>query len=606
MGDIVFDGYLCIKPIPSSPKLDKYNSSKKKEGTIAINTANDINSTDGVGSTNENGDNYQAIPSVLMTSTELNLLSTGSNSSERNSYTTLLFWLEGQVSPTVVADQMELICRLQPRLRQIPVTAMKTQYHRHQCTCKEGENNGWHTRGLAHWSDISYQPYPSSSSSEQTTALPEWHPRDNIEERWLLLPPPSPQHPSLMDREQAAIQSCYGEFHSRHHAFNLPLWRVQLMHGLENQTIMALAVHQCIMDIEGLLQTITTAMSLSANSINSNNDTAPNVDCDEKSTLLKDNTFTSLSYGALSADTHTVASTLAPTPWHSLILQTSYQTAQAVTQIIYTWCRLMYSLAFLSVYWIRLIQTKPLVWINRRSQLKYTGWSTPLPLSAVQTVCDAYPDTDINDVILACIIEAYISVRSNQHTIQSIGLANELNTGKDASDWLLQLPISLREDSNSFSFHQTQSAYVHISGKGVNSTTDRLEAARQYRQIAHQQAPAAFYMQSFNAWNQYTENCELQVLLPSTSTTTVKDEENISFLYLKGETLPYYRVQSWLVHSPTIGPGKLSITVSTCNESIYLAITADATDSGRAIAQQIIEQFNNQFQQITTSTCSSQ
>jgi hypothetical protein len=335
----------------------------------------------------------------------------------------------------------------------------------------------------------------STNVNTGATTLLEWRPCDNIEERWLLLPAPSHEYQTIASREQAAIQHCYGEFYSRHHSHDRPLWRVQLMHGLEEHTLMALAVHQCVMDAERLLKIITANMSLSSSSSNSSGPDENSADDDntnEQSSLLIKDTQSIKTYGSF-MDTNIIASDKQQsTPWYLLIKHI----ISNGMHMIYTWILVLYSLIVFSLYKIRLAMANGYTRPRNRSFLKFTGWSSPFSLSYLKSVCATHTDIDVNDLLLACIINAYNTVRHEYKELTMMQQANESDPQNNDDKWILQLPVSLNVDNTRGISHQMQPAHLLVSSTTSQSITKQLEAARCYRNMARNQALVATHFQS--------------------------------------------------------------------------------------------------------------
>ncbi|KAI8053018.1 hypothetical protein BDF22DRAFT_686639 [Syncephalis plumigaleata] len=585
--DIQFNGYLCTELV--SP-LNKHE--------IPVNTRTDeVNNT---GDSNPNS--YQHIPSVLMTPTELALWQLEKTVPEYNGYTTLLLWLDGQVSAAVIASQMDIICRAEPRLRQIPIAQVGNTTRKQGCTCQEGELNGWHASNLAHWVDVHHRHLSTSMNvNAAATTVLAWCPSDNIEERWLLLPAPSHEYQTMAAREQAAIQHSYGEFYSRHHTHDRPLWRVQLIHGLEKHTVMALAVHQCVMDAEALLRVITTNMSLSSDS-NCNdsldeNNTADN-NANERSFLLskkEKDTQSIKSYGNF-VDTPTIAFDKQQSiPWYLLVSQSILNGIRT----IYTWILVLYSLLLFSLYKIRLAMVDGWTRPRNRSLLKFTGWTSSFSLSHLKSICARHVNTvDIDDLLLACIINAYNTIRHEYKELSMLQQTNEIDVQNDDDKWILQLPMTLNVDDNTGITHRMQPAHLLVSSTTSHSIIEQLEAIRRYRDTARNQALVAAHFPSANRWIAYAERCEMQISLLSETIPDTNEGSASDSLYMRGETLPYYQVESMLVHPPMLGSGQVNVAITKYRDRITFTITSDATRESKSISQRLLKQLDYQLNQM--------
>ncbi|RKP08087.1 hypothetical protein THASP1DRAFT_30100 [Thamnocephalis sphaerospora] len=146
----------------------------------------------------------------------------------------MLLWLDGEVTVSTLVAQFTLLCRQQPKFRQVAV--------------------GGGFRRTAQWVDVDVH------RKQTRPEAPTWRVQDQIEEKHL--EDVDGHEPEVRDeRERSALEECFGEFSSQLLDRELPLWRVCVIRGMRGRTAIGLCAHHCMADGVGFVLAVMSMMS---------------------------------------------------------------------------------------------------------------------------------------------------------------------------------------------------------------------------------------------------------------------------------------------------------------------------------------------------------
>ncbi|RKP10542.1 hypothetical protein THASP1DRAFT_27676 [Thamnocephalis sphaerospora] len=527
----------------------------------------------------------------------------------QNTVLTLL-WLDGELAmPTLVA-QLALLCRQQPKFRQVAV-----------------DGDFWRT---AQWVDV---------DAHRKLANPEapiWHVKEQVEERYL--EDIGDCDPEARDeRERSALEKCVGEFSSQLLGRELPLWRVYVVRGISGRTVLGLYAHHCMADGIGFGLAVMSAMSPDGSAVegymrqmtrskpkpqpamkehslpDSSLPPAKQIHDDDDSQVSA-SSKPNLAAGAETA-IH-VDSAEGGTP--SQQCPSTPASRKGLMSAVHFVGRMFSSLAaFLHAIWLTIVCLVEISLFRKHSfqsqhalpSRRQTSWSRAITLQQIKQVRTAYPGTTLNDVMIACIeraFSAYMDARApstNDPTRPSDVHAPDnavLPPRRRDRKLDIMIPVATRRMGDMRFENLITFAYLLLPTTSEPRTTAEIlgTVRAQTRKLKRSLVPYLIHFvlrsicsiapglvsKSLIMW--YVKKCHaIATNVPGPAAP----------LFFGTDETQRHRVLDYIIYPPIANDGALALGIISYNGRVHFTAMADAADGFSDMARFLADHFNVAF-----------